>query len=176
MTSLSGLFVVRYDEVTDSRGGFFRTYCRESFASAGLSFEPTQGSESHNRLAGTVRGLHFQAAPHGEQKLVRCTKGEIFDVAVDIRPSSENFGGWFGMSLSESDKTALYIPEGFAHGFVALKPDSVVSYLITPDYVAGAAAGIRWNDPDIGIEWPISKPEMISDRDCNLPLLAELRL
>jgi dTDP-4-dehydrorhamnose 3,5-epimerase len=173
-TSLSGVFIVHSDMIGDERGAFVRTFCRDSFHAAGIDFNPTQASESHNKHEGTLRGMHFQSSPHEEQKLVRCTKGRIFDVAVDIRLGSATFGDYFAITLTEDDTLGLYIPKGFAHGFQALSRESVVSYFISPNYATDFVSGFRWDDPDVAIDWPILPPAVMSERDCALPYLKDL--
>jgi dTDP-4-dehydrorhamnose 3,5-epimerase len=173
-TTLPGLYLVRSEVARDARGGFVRTFCHETFRKAGLNFNPTQCSESINNRKGTLRGMHLQRAPGEEQKLVRCTRGQIFDVAVDVRSGSPSFGRWFSVTLSEDDNLALYIPKGFAHGFQTLEDHSTVAYSISPDFVAELTAGFHWADPTIGINWPLSVPLVISERDEGLPILKDM--
>ncbi len=173
-SELPGVFVVEPDVVADERGLFARTYSREAFLEHGLHADFEQCNVSRNTKAGTLRGLHFQREPHGEIKLVRCVRGAIFDVAVDVRPDSATFGRWFGLTLDADSAKALYIPTGFAHGFQSLTDDAEVFYQMSTGYAPGHAAGARWDDPAIGIDWPMAQPTVISDRDRMLPLLSDL--
>lgn len=167
-TSLAGCYLVLPTPAHDNRGFFARTWCAETFVKAGLDATLTQCSVSFNHAAGTVRGMHYQADPHGEVKLVRCTRGSILDVVVDVRSGSATFGQWFGAELSAENHHALYIPVGFAHGFQTLTDDAEIFYQISTLYVPEAARGVRHDDPAIGIVWP--RPvTVISDRDRALP-------
>jgi len=157
----------------DARGSFARTFCRADLAAAGIHFTVEQANLSRNPVRGTLRGLHFQAEPHGEPKIVSCVRGRIWDVAVDIRRGSETYGQWRGFELSPDRACAVHIPQGFAQGFLTLEPDSEVHYLMGAPYVPEAGMGIRWDDPDLAIAWP-APPALLSDRDATLPRLAEL--
>jgi dTDP-4-dehydrorhamnose 3,5-epimerase len=168
-TALARVVVVELEEHVDDRGSFARTWCREEMARAGLSRELAQCSLSRNRRAGTLRGLHFQHPPHEEAKLVRCTRGAIFDVAVDLRPGSPTRGHWVGVELDSESGRALYVPEGCAHGFQTLVDDTEVAYMISTPYVPEAAAGVRWDDPNLAITWPAAEDRTISERDRALP-------
>lgn len=168
-TEISGVVVVELEEHVDERGSFARTWCREEMAAAGLASDVAQCSISRNRRAGTLRGLHFQMAPHEEAKLVRCTRGAIFDVAVDLRTHSATCGHWFGLELDDRRGRALYVPEGCAHGFQTLVDDTEVSYTISTAYVPEASAGVRWDDPILAIAWPEAADRVISERDRGLP-------
>ena len=167
-TAIDGLFRVKAQPHRDDRGAFARLHCPEDFAAAGIPFAPVQTSLSGNPHPGTLRGLHYQAAPHAEAKLVRVARGRVFDVAVDLRPASSTYRMWVGAELSADNLLALYIPQGVAHGFLTLEADTDVLYQITPAYRPGHEAGVRWNDPAFGIDWP-SAPELISDRDAAYP-------
>lgn len=169
--ALPGLFLLELEPRHDERGFFARTWCADECRARGLR-APTwiQCSISHNRQAGTVRGLHYQAAPHGETKLVRCTRGAIWDVVVDVRNSSPTRFQWLAVELNERNGSQLLIPDGFAHGFQTLSDSAEVAYCISTRYVAESARGLRWNDPRIGIAWP-SPPTAISDRDAAFPLI-----
>ena len=169
-TPLPGLLVVELDPSHDQRGWFARIFSREEMLEQGIEMEIAQASASFNSRSGTLRGLHYQADPHAEQKIVRCTRGKIFDVAVDIRADSPTRGQWFGIELAEDDPRMLYIPSGFAHGFQTLADATEVSYLISPGYAPDAARGVRWDDPAIGIDWPPAE-RIISERDLSLPPL-----
>lgn len=168
-TGIPGLHVLEMPAHADDRGGFARVYCRDSFADWGLEPLGDQWSLSSNRARGTLRGLHYQAAPLWETKLVRCVTGAVFDVVVDMRPASPAFGSHFAIELSAANGLALYVPRGLAHGFMTLADDSTLLYGISPPYVGAAARGLRWNDPRLGIAWPMA-PAVISPRDATLPL------
>ena len=163
-TDIAGVVIVEADPHTDERGGFARLHCPHEFAAAGIAFVPVQTSLSTNPQAGTLRGLHFQKAPHAETKLVRVVRGRIFDVAVDLRPESPTYRRWTAAELSAVNLRGLYIPEGVAHGFLTLEPDSDVLYQIAPGHTPGHAAGVRWNDPAFAIAWPTS-PTLMSPAD-----------
>ena len=171
---LGGAWLVEPEPIRDARGHFARLFCAREFREHGLCAEMTQASESRSLRVGTTRGLHFQHPPHAEDKLVRCTRGRVFDVMVDLRPDSPSRLRWYGAELDPDGGRQLYVPKGFAHGFQALEPDSVVSYLITTSYVPGADGGIRWDDPRLGIAWPLERDLVLSERDLALPTLDEL--
>ncbi len=164
---LPGAFVIQCEPVVDERGSFARTFDAEVFADHGLDARVTQCNVSINRHAGTLRGLHLQNAPHGEAKLVSCIRGAVFDVLVDLRRGSSAFGCWFGLELDALSGRSLFAPEGVAHGFQTLVADSALTYQMSTAYVAGAATGVRWDDPAIGIRWPDSPTgqRTISERD-----------
>ena len=168
-TTLAGAYVVELEAHADERGSFARLWCRDELREQGLDPELAQCSLSRNPRAGTLRGLHFQTAPHAETKIVRCVTGAIFDVIVDLRPESATHGEWVGVELDAARGDALYVPKGFAHGFQTLVDDTNVLYMISDPYVAAAAAGVRWDDPALGIEWPHADPRTISDRDRSWP-------
>lgn len=167
-TPLAGAMIVDVEPHTDERGAFARTFCAEQFERHGLCASFPQCSTSLNHKAGTLRGLHYQVAPHAEAKLVRVTTGAIFDVIVDLRPGSGTHRAWFGVELSAATRRALYIPEGFAHGFQTLTDGAEVLYQISRPHVADAARGARWNDPAFGIRWPRTV-SCISERDRTYP-------
>jgi dTDP-4-dehydrorhamnose 3,5-epimerase len=172
-TKLEGCFLIRTKPQGDQRGYFVRTFCAREFVEHGLNPELAQSSYSFNRQAGTLRGLHFQASPKMEDKLVRCMRGSIFDVMVDIRPYSATFGQWVGYELSDSNHLQLHSVQGFAHGFQTLTDDCIVAYHIGEFYDADKTAGIRWDDPEIAINWPISPTDQ-SPRDLSLPFLSQI--
>lgn len=174
-TELSGAFVIESEPHTDERGSFARTFCRREFAAHGLVTDFVQCSLSQNHRRGTLRGLHFQRAPHAETKLVRCVTGAIFDVIVDLRPDSLTFRRHVAVELSSDNGRSLYIPAGFAHGFQALTDDATVYYQISDFYVPELSGGVRWDDPAFGIAWPFP-PAMLSEKDRALPTLAGLNL
>jgi dTDP-4-dehydrorhamnose 3,5-epimerase len=168
-TDLPGAFVVDLEPVEDERGMFARSWSRETFEGQGLDSRASECSVSYNRRAGTLRGLHYQADPHVEAKLVRCTSGAVFDVVVDLRPESPTFRGWFGAELTGRNRRALYVPAGCAHGFQTLADDSEVLYLISVPYVPASSRGVRWDDPAFGIEWPECAERVINERDRTYP-------
>jgi dTDP-4-dehydrorhamnose 3,5-epimerase len=172
-TAVPGAFVVTPERVEDDRGFFARTWCRREFAGRGLSPDLSQCGVSWNRRRGTLRGLHYQADPHPEAKLVRCTRGAVFDVAVDLRPGSASFGRWAAAELTADNRRMLYIPEGCAHGFQTLDDDTEVFYQISAAYHTDLARGVRWDDPVLNVAWPLPVGR-ISERDARLPILAEL--
>lgn len=169
-TPLAGLKTFEIEPITDSRGFFARTFCAAEAAAAGLESAVAQCSVSVNPRAGTLRGLHWQAPPYGEDKLVRCTAGAAFDVAVDIRRGSPTYGQWFGIYLTPFNRRALFIPAGFAHGFLTLDDDTEMLYQISTSHVPQTGRGLRWNDPLINVAWP-AEPVVLSDRDAGLPPL-----
>jgi dTDP-4-dehydrorhamnose 3,5-epimerase len=172
-TSLAGLILITPEPQRDERGSFARIWCRHEFEEAGLETDIAQSSLSFNRRCGTLRGLHFQRPPHEETKLVRCTRGAVFDVALDLRPHSPTYRSWQGFELSAENGAAIHIPQGFAHGFQTLTDDSEVLYQISAFYAPGAAAGVRHDDPAFGIVWPLEVTE-ISDKDRAWPDYREL--
>lgn len=171
-TSLNDLKLVEIEPSTDERGFFARVWCREELAKAGLDPELAQQSLSHTRTAGTLRGLHFQRPPHEETKLVRCVRGAIFDVVVDVRRSSPTYLRWQGFKLSAQNCLALYVPRGFAHGFQTLEDATDVLYDISTPYSADAAAGHRYDDPRLAIAWPLPV-RVIAERDLSWPPVPE---
>ena len=168
---LPGAYLIDISRSEDERGFFARSFCAEEFTARGLAAHFPQCSVSFNARKGTLRGLHFQTAPHDEEKLVRCTGGAIFDVIADLRPDSPGHRHWFGIELSASNHRSLYIPKGFAHGFMSLTDDAEILYMISVPHAPGFAAGLRWNDPVLAIRWPAT-PTVISARDAAFPLLA----
>lgn len=171
-TNLQGAFVIETQRIEDERGFFARTFCQNEFREHGLNPNLAQCNISYNKAQGTLRGLHFQAAPHQEAKLVRCTQGAIRDVIVDIRPDSPTYLKHFSIDLTAEAHNALYVPEGFAHGFLTLEPDTYVFYQMSEFHAPGFARGFRWNDPAFGIEWG-GEVRVISDRDANYPDYSE---
>ena len=172
-TSLKGLLIIELNIFEDERGYFFEMYHRERFQSAGLSTNFVQDNLSFSKK-GTLRGLHFQIA-HPQAKLVQAITGEIFDVAVDIRPKSPTFGKWSGTILSKQNKRQLYIPEGFAHGFCVLSESAHVAYKCSAHYCPEDEGGILWSDPVVAIDWPVKDPTL-SEKDQQYPCLEDLRL
>ena len=170
-TPIPGVFLIETERHEDIRGWFQRTYCAEEFGDMGMVTNFAQCSTSYNEMSGTLRGLHYQTVPHAETKLVRCIRGAIFDVVVDIRPESPTYGKWIAAELDSAAGSMLYMPEGCAHGFQTLVPNSEVSYQISTPYNAAASTGIRWNDPSLKIDWPLPNP-ILSEKDRDLPTLA----
>lgn len=154
-TKLKGAFVVRFKKITDDRGYFARAWCHEEFGQHGLNPKMVQLNTGFSHKKGTLRGMHFQKAPHAEAKFIRCTRGAIYDVIIDLRKESPTFRQWIGAELNADDAAMLYAPEGFAHGYQTLTDDAEMYYLTSAAYAAGAAAGVRYNDPGFGIDWPL---------------------
>jgi dTDP-4-dehydrorhamnose 3,5-epimerase len=173
-TALPGAFVVDIEPVADERGFFARTWCQREFEEQGLTAHVVQTSLSLTRTAGTLRGLHYQARPHAEVKLVRCSRGVVYDVIVDLRPDSTTYRHWIGLELDASVYRMLYIPEEFAHGFLTLTDDCEVVYYMSRFHTPGAARGVRWDDPAVGVRWP-ADVRLVSDRDTQWPLLPPAR-
>ena len=169
-TELNGAYVVDIERHSDERGFFARSYCADEFANHGLVWHWPQCNISFNAQKGTLRGLHYNAAPHAEAKLVRCTMGSIYDVIVDLRPHSETWMGWIGVELDAASRRALYVPAGFAHGFITLSDDTEVFYQMSARYVPEAARGLYFCDPALGVRWPIPV-QVISERDASYPNL-----
>ena len=159
----------------DARGWFSEVYNQNRFLEFGLECQFVQENQSLSRSVGIIRGLHFQLPPHAQDKLVRCIRGRIFDVAVDIRRGSETYGRWVGVELSAENGEQLFIPTGFAHGFVTLEPDCEVLYKVSSFYAPSHDRGLRWNDPDIAIDWPLMQggEPILSDKDREQGLLAD---
>jgi dTDP-4-dehydrorhamnose 3,5-epimerase len=170
-TPLPGAHVVELEPLGDERGWFARTFDAATFAELGLDARVSQCNASFNARAGTLRGMHFQAEPHGEAKLVRCTRGAVFDVIVDLRRDSPAFCRWFGIELRAGGTSSLFVPAGFAHGFQTLEDASEVHYQMSHHYVPEAARGVRWDDPAFGIEWPEPPAggRTVSERDAAYP-------
>lgn len=169
-TRLAGAYLIDIEKRADERGFFARTWCQTDFAERGLESEFPQHSVSFNTAAGTLRGLHFQRPPHGETKLVRCQAGALYDVIVDLRPGSPTFRQWAAFELTADSRSALYIPNGLAHGFQTLEPETEVSYMISVAYAPDAGWGLRYDDPALGIEWPLPVA-CLSERDRSWPYL-----
>lgn len=168
-TRIPGVVLVHVEPLRDERGFFARTWCRAAFESEGLCGDLEQVSISWNERRGTLRGMHYQAAPHAEVKLVRVTRGAIHDVALDLRPESDTYKQWVAAELSAENRMALYIPRGVAHGFQTLTDDVEILYQIAPAYQPEAARGVRHDDPAFGIRWPDADPRIVSERDASLP-------
>jgi dTDP-4-dehydrorhamnose 3,5-epimerase len=170
-TPLSGAWLVELDRIEDERGYFARTFDRDEWAARDMDARVVQCNTSFNAVKGTLRGMHFQADPHGESKLVRCTRGSVWDAIVDLRAGSPTERQWFGVELSAANGRALYVPAGLAHGFQTLEDESEVLYMMGHEYVPESARGVRWDDPAFGIEWPEppSRGRTISERDATYP-------
>jgi dTDP-4-dehydrorhamnose 3,5-epimerase len=169
-TSLNDAVLIALEKRGDARGFFARTFCAEEFARAGLETRFVQTNHSHNAKAGTLRGMHSQKAPHGEVKLVRCVKGAIHDVIIDLREGSPSYRRWEGFDLDAGEGRMLYVPAGFAHGFQTLQDDTDVTYQVSHPYTPEAEAGVRWDDPAFGIAWPLPV-SAISEKDAAWPYL-----
>jgi dTDP-4-dehydrorhamnose 3,5-epimerase len=167
-TPLSGAFVIEIERLGDSRGSFARTFSTDAWIEHGLNPRVAQCNVSSNSVRGTLRGMHYQAEPKPEAKLVRCTRGAIHDVIVDLRPHSATLCDWFSIHLTDSNDVMLYVPEGFAHGFLTLADDTEVFYVMSDLYERDLARGVRWDDPAFSIEWP-EEVRVISDRDSKFP-------
>ena len=174
MMRISILKLLKPERHGDHRGFFSETYSRRKYSELGIDVEFVQDNHSLSREFGTLRGLHFQAPPHAQAKLVRCGRGAIFDVAVDIRRGSPTYGEWEGYELSVKNGDQLYVPVGFAHGFVTLAPDSEIVYKCSDYYAPETEGVVFWNDPNIGIKWPTVADPILSDKDAAAPLLADL--
>lgn len=169
-TRLQDAYLIEPQRLEDDRGFFSRVYCEREFADHGIAFKCVQSNISFNRHKGTLRGMHYQTTPHAEAKLVRCTMGAMYDVIVDLRPGSATYAQWMAAELTADNRTILFVPEGFAHGFQTLVDNTETAYLMSADYVAASSTGIRWSDATIGIEWPLADP-IVSARDRALPCL-----
>ena len=167
-TKIKGAYLIDIKKISDDRGFFGRAYCVKEFERLGITNEVVQVNVSSNNKKGTLRGLHMQVAPAEETKLVRCTRGSIFDVLVDLRPESETFLQWTGVTLNSREFNMLYVPEGCAHGYLTLEDDTDVMYQVTEYYTPDAERGFRWNDPTFNISWPI-EPLVISAKDESQP-------
>lgn len=167
-TKLSGVMIVEAEPHEDARGGFARLYCPNEFRAAGIDFAPCQINLSRNHARHTLRGMHYQDAPYAEAKLVRVTRGRAFDVAVDLRAGSATRGQWTAVELDAARMNAVFVPEGFAHGFLTLEPETDVLYQMGRIYEPGHAKGVRWNDPAFAIRWPAA-PAVIDPRDAGYP-------
>ncbi len=171
-THIPGLVVVEPETGRDERGTFSEQYKFSEFRKAGIKDVFIQENRSVSKK-GVLRGLHFQRPPHAQAKLVRCGHGRVWDVGVDLRKGSRTYGKWYGLELSRANNLMLYIPAGFAHGFCALSGDAEVIYFCSKEYAPSHDAGVRWNDPALGVKWPLKRPK-ISPKDAGLPALSEL--
>lgn len=169
-TKLAGAFTIDVQPFQDSRGFFTRTFCEKEFAAQGLVQHFVQANHSGTQGKGVIRGMHFQHAPHGEVKLVKCVQGSIFDVIVDVRAGSPTFLQWFGAELNAENKRMMYVPAGFAHGFQSLSDYSEITYLVSAFYNKESEGGIKYDDAAVGIEWPVAV-SLVSDKDLKIPLI-----
>jgi len=172
-TSLQGNYLIDLDLLEDERGFFARYFCEKEFSNVGLNTRWVQINNSMSCDVGTLRGLHFQCPPNAEVKLVRCIRGSIWDVVVDLRKASKTYGKWFGTTLSDKNRTMIYVPKGFAHGFVSLESDSEILYLVSDFYAPETEGTLIWNDPDVGIQWPM-QPKVLSGKDLQGKLLRDI--
>lgn len=173
MQNSSKTLLLETDRYSDHRGFFAETYSRKKYMKFGINVEFVQDNHSLSREVGILRGLHFQAPPHAQIKLVRCGRGAIFDVAVDIRRGSPTYGQWVGYELTAENGYQLYVPVGFAHGFVTLEPDSEIIYKCSDYYAPETEGSVLWNDPDIGVDWPIIEMPILSNKDSRAPALVD---
>jgi dTDP-4-dehydrorhamnose 3,5-epimerase len=168
-TKLPGAFIIEVQRLEDDRGFFGRSFCRHEFIERGLNPDVVQCNISFNRDTGTLRGMHYQAEPHDEEKLVRCTRGGLYDVIVDLRKESPTYKQWIAVELTEENCRMLYVPKGFAHGFQTLTDNTEIFYQMSEFYHPESACGVRWNDPAFGIQWPARDRAILSDRDQHWP-------
>ncbi len=167
-TTLKDAMLIDLERRGDDRGFFARTFCVDEFAALGLPTEFVQQNTSYSATKGTLRGMHFQSAPYGEDKLIRCLRGAIVDIIIDLRPDSPTFRKWEAFELNDENKRQLLVPKGFGHGFQTVSDHVEVTYLVTAKYTPSAESGVRWNDPAFGIKWPLEPTDM-SDKDRNWP-------
>lgn len=168
-TALRDVYLIEMEPRPDDRGFFARAFCEAEFAAAGLSASRfVQANSSYNHRGGTLRGMHYQLPPAAEVKIVRCLRGALYDVVVDLRPDSESFGRWFGVELNAENRLSLYVPRGFAHGYMTLLPETEALYLASDAYMPGQERGLRYDDPEFGIRWPLT-PTVVSDKDLSWP-------
>ena len=172
-TKLKGAFVIEPEKFEDLRGFFARSFSQQEFLDHGLRGQFVEAGISFNRRKHTLRGMHFQAAPHAQAKLVRCTRGRIFDALIDLRRDSPTYKQWFAQELTADNRLMLYVPEGCAHGFQTLEDDTEVFYQLSQSYAPASERGVRWNDPAFGITWPVTDNLIMNDRDRGYPDFAE---
>jgi dTDP-4-dehydrorhamnose 3,5-epimerase len=165
--SIRGVYLIRLESVADERGFFARAFCEEAFAERGLCGHFVQTNLAYTERAGTIRGLHYQLAPHEEVKLVRCIRGAVWDVCVDLRKDSSTYGQWLGEDISAENRDMLYVPAGCAHGYQALRDDTEVLYSVSSPYALDCERGVRWDDPVFGIEWKYGGEVILSDKDAS---------
>ena len=163
-TKLNDACIIDLNKLEDERGFFARAFCLKEFEEHAIKMPIAQANVSYSRSKQTLRGMHYQTKPYDEAKLIRCTQGGIYDVIIDVRPDSSTYGEWIGVELTKQNYRMLYVPEGFAHGFITLEDDTEVTYQVSEFYTPGAEQGIRWDDPAFNIEWPL-EPKVISEKD-----------
>jgi dTDP-4-dehydrorhamnose 3,5-epimerase len=168
-TGLDGAFVIEIEPIVDERGHFARAWCRREFEAAGIHVDFVQANIAVSKEKGTLRGMHYQRAPHAEVKLLRCVRGSIFDVMIDLRTNSPTFKKWFGIELTAANNKMVYVPEGFAHGYLTTVADTEVFYPVSAFYSPDAEGGVRWDDPAFGIQWPQIEHLIISEKDKHWP-------
>ncbi|HKG15215.1 MAG TPA: dTDP-4-dehydrorhamnose 3,5-epimerase [Pyrinomonadaceae bacterium] len=168
-TKIAGVFILDPDRFEDERGFFAPAFSSREFEARGMAAQFVESNISYSLKTGTLRGMHYQAAPHGQAKLVRCTRGRVYDVAVDIRPGSPTYGRWVGVELTAENRRMIYIPGDCAHGFQTLEDDSEVFYMVSSPYAPGTARGFRWNDPAFRVEWPETGERILVERDRDYP-------
>lgn len=168
-TKLKEAYIIQLERIEDERGFFARAWCKREFDQHGLMAQLVQCNVSYNKKRGTLRGMHYQVAPHEETKMVRCTMGSIYDVIIDLRPDSPTLKKWIGVELSAENRQMLFVPKGFAHGYQTLENHTEVFYQVSEFYCPEAERGVRWNDPIFGIEWPIVDSPEISEKDKSWP-------
>jgi len=171
-TKLKGAFIVEIEKLTDTRGFFARSWCSKEFDAHGLTARVVQANVSFNRRKGTLRGMHYQIATFQENKLIRCTRGAIYDVIIDLRPESPTYKQWMGVELTADNYTLLFVPEDFAHGFITLMDNTEITYQVSQFYTPGSEKGIRFDDPTFNIQWPL-EVSVISDKDRTWPDFAD---
>ena len=169
-TDVAGAWLIEPEPHNDDRGRFFRAWCSREFAAQAIDFVPVQANMGFSIRKGTIRGMHFQVAPALEAKLIRCTRGSMFDVVLDLRPASSSYGEWYGAELSEDNGRMLYVPEQCAHGYQTLADNTEMYYMASESYTPSAARGIRFDDPAFGVQWPLA-PTVVSEQDRNWPLV-----
>ncbi len=171
-TDIGGVYLVELEPRRDERGFFARAFCAHEFGAHGLETRWVQANIGHSTRTGTIRGLHYQEPPHAEAKLVRCTAGAVFDVAVDVRPSSPTYLQWYGIELTAVNGLMLYLPEGVAHGYQSLTDEVETYYLVSAPYAPSCERGLRWNDPALAIAWPLPEDPIVSEKDASWPVVA----
>lgn len=168
-TALPGAYVIDLERIEDERGFFARAWCERELTEHGLETRIAQSNVSFNKHKGTLRGMHFQRPPHQETKLIRCIRGGLFDVIIDLRPDSTGYKRWMGVELTADNRRMLYVPRGFAHGFQTLEDDTETLYMVSEFYTPEAEGGVRWDDPAFAVEWPLGPPTEISEKDQQWP-------
>ncbi len=168
-TDLRGAYVIDLEKIEDERGFFARAWCAREFSEHGLEARIAQCNTSSNKRKGTIRGMHLQRPPHEEVKMIRCIRGALYDVIIDLREDSPTYKRWFGVELTQENRKMLYVPAGFAHGFQTMSDDTEAFYMVSEFYTPGAEAGVRWDDHVFGMEWPLGSPTEISEKDASWP-------